>query len=289
MLSTFRSCRKKFEYSYIKKLAPIGESIHLAAGGAFAAACEAARNHQFISSPTKALPVDDLLHAAIGPFMKAWDLYNPGEDETKNHHNVFHAFETYITEYHPFTDPVQPQMFEDKPSTEFTFAIPLPINHPDFNSPFIFVGRFDLLGKFYDLPVILDEKTTSALGPYWLQQWSLRGQFLGYVWACQQLGYSINTAIIRGVALLKTQHNFVSVPVTYPQHLVDRWYIELLETLNEIIHFYKENRFAYNFSDACTSYGGCSFKELCLANDPTPWLSNFQTRIWSPVKIEEHT
>lgn len=287
MLSTFRSCKKKFEWTTLKALKPLGQSIHLAAGGAMAAGLEAARNHQFITSPHQQLPTDDLLHAAIGPYLKGWDLYDPDEEQTKNAHNVFHALEYYLNEYPPFLDPVQPVIKPDgKPATEYTFGIPLPIMHPTQNTPFIFVGRFDLLGTYGGLPVVLDDKTTSALGPYWMAQWHLRGQFMGYVWACNQLEYSIDHVIVRGLCIQKTQHQLASVPIQYPTHVIDRWYITLLQTIEEMIHFYTYNEWPYNFSDACSSYGGCTFRDLCLAKNPDTFLSNFEHNTWSPVSAD---
>lgn len=289
MLTTYRACKRKYEYTYGRGIAPLGHSIHLAAGSAVAAGCEAARNYQFHpsrrSSPAH---IDDLLHAAIGPFIRAWEGYQSGEDETKNQHNTFHALEGYLTQYHPFHDQVQPHFRPDgSPSTEFTFAIPLPINHPTTGEPFLFVGRFDMLGDYQGVTVVVDEKTTSALGPYWLRQWDLRGQFLGYCWACQQLGHKVDHTVVRGIAIQKTQHQFAQVLVQYPQHLIDRWYMELLHSIQGIIYYFEQGYWPYNFGDACASYGGCTYAELCKAHDPEAWLTNYQIRRWSPVSLTE--
>lgn len=43
MLATFRSCPQKFFRQYIQHWKPKTESVHLIAGGAFAAGIEAAR------------------------------------------------------------------------------------------------------------------------------------------------------------------------------------------------------------------------------------------------------
>jgi hypothetical protein len=143
-----------------------------------------------------------------------------------------------------------------------------------------------MLGLYGDRMVILDEKTTSALGTYWMQSWDMRGQFCGYTWACQQLGYSVDHVIVGGVAIQKTQHQFLRVPVQYPNFLIERWYNELLYTLHEMNQCYEAQVWNYNFGDACTSYGGCSFKELCLAENPDLWLNNFEPRTWSPIPLD---
>lgn len=285
-LTSFRSCKKKFWYSTLQKIKPTGESIHLAAGGAIAAALEASRIAQFYKYPDRRLSVDELLSAALPAYLRLWNNYHPDEEQTKNQHNVFHALEYYFHEIHPFDDPVQPFIKSDgKPTVEYTFAVPLPINHPETGTPFTFVGRFDMLGEYMGLPVVFDDKTTSALGPQWQRQWALRGQFLGYVWACQQLGHSIDHAIVRGLAIQKTQHQILTVPVQYPQHLIDRWYKELLQTIHEMIHSWQNDYFPYDFADACTSYGGCPFADLCLAADPEPWLTNYEENTWSPIEL----
>lgn len=287
MISTFRSCRRKFFWSYIQRLKPLGESIHLTAGGAFAAGIEAARIAQFgTAARSKQLSTDNLCEAAFPAFLKAWGDYPTDTEDAKNFHNTFHALERYMQEFPPFTDMVQPFIKPDgMPATEFSFAIPLPVHNPD-GEQYMFAGRFDLLGVFNDLLVVQDEKTTSALGPYWLRQWDLRGQFLGYVWACRQLGYAVDHCVIRGIAIQKTQHQFLPVPVQYAQHLVDRWYEELLNTLHEINFHFSNNLWPYNFADACSSYGGCGFHDLCIAKDVTPWLSNYEHNAWSPIQLD---
>lgn len=285
-ISTFRSCHRKFFWNSVQKFKPIGQSIHLVAGGAFAAGIEAARIAQFAHSPSQQLNIDQLCEAAMPAFAKAWGDYPEMGDKAKNFHNTFHALEAYMQEYPPFLDIVQPFMKPDgTPATEFSFAIPLPVNNP-LGEPYIFAGRFDLLGTFGDLLVVQDEKTTSALGPYWLRQWDLRGQFLGYVWACRQLGYQIDHCVIRGIAIQKTQHQFAAVPVQYAQHLIDRWYEELLYTLHDINRCYASGRWAYNFADACGSYGGCSFHDLCMSRDPSNWLTNYEHNPWSPIDLD---
>lgn len=287
MLSTFRSCKKKFYWNYIQKLKPAGQSIHLLAGGAFAAGCEAARIRQFANNNTEPVHIDDLLNAAMGAFLKHWGDNPEFENETKNFHNTFHALEQYLVEYPPFSDPVQPFMKPDgNPATEFSFAIPLPVNNP-LGHPYTFVGRFDLLGYYGDQMVVEDDKTTSALGPYWLRQWDLRGQFMGYTWACRQLGYPVDHVIVRGIAIQKTQHQFAMVPVQFSNLLIERWYEELLNSCHEINHYFERKLWPYNFGDACSSFGGCSYDTLCKAADPALWMPGYEVNTWNPVRMAD--
>lgn len=285
MLTTFRSCRMKFYYNFIRHLRPPGKSIHLVAGGAFAAGVDAARR---VAYTTPNCDYSTMLEAAAQAFLAEWGDYIAPEGHAKSLHNTFYALERYLHEHPPLTDSIQPVTKSDNtPAVEFSFAIPLDIKHPATGDPIVFCGRFDMLGMWNDLFTIVDEKTTSALGPTWLDQWKLRGQFLGYCWACQQLGYPVRQVAIRGIGILKTDIKFLTALELYPQYLIDRWVVEAHRTIEEMIHCFQNNYWTHNFGDACSSYGGCTYKELCIAADPEQWVSNFEVRVWNPVLREE--
>lgn len=285
MVNTFRSCRKKFEYSFLRNLHPPGRSIHLVAGASFADAIDAARTYAYTASQPD---YETMIEHAMRAFIKQWGDFNPPEpDHAKNFVNTFKAVEYYLKTHPPLEDNIKPLRKADgAPTTEFSFAIPLPIQHPS-GDPFVYCGRFDMLGKWDSLLTILDEKTTSALGTSWLNQWDMRGQFLGYCWACQQLGYPVRQVAVRGVGILKTEIKFLTALQQYPQHLIDRWYDELLRTISDMLVTYNNQHFSFNFGDTCGSYGGCTFKDACTARDPDIWLSNYEVRVWNPVLREE--
>lgn len=282
MLTAFRSCPRKYHWAYSQDIQPMGESIHLIAGKAFASGCEAARRAQHAAG--RMLSAGEILEASFAPFLREWGEFEASPDDAKNFHNVWAAFEEYITvRYHPGTDEVQPAVLGGKLAVEYSFAIPLDILHPS-GDPFIFCGKFDELGLWNSiLPVLMDEKTTSMMGASWSRQWDLRGQFLGYCWAAQQLGYPISTVIVRGIAIQKTQHQFAQLPVQVPSYLIDRWHRELLKSIQRIIDLWSMDDWPYVFGDACSSYGGCAFMDLCKADDPSKWISNYEERTWSPI------
>lgn len=297
MISTFRSCRKKFYYTFVRNLQPPGKSVHLIAGGAFAAGLEAARNAAFVDGKEH---LDDQIAAAYRGFSQSWGSNYPDDEEVdffehhaKNYVNTFSSLELYLSEFPILADPIQPQRFPDgKPTVEFSFALPLDpaedsgyVLHPSTGAPFIYAGRFDMLGLWNgELPCILDEKTSSGLGEYWLQQWTLRSQFMGYSWACAQMGYPVHQAFIRGVAILKTRTNFLTAPVSYPEFLLQRWHDELKSSIRDIVACWESNTWSYNLGDACAAYGGCGFTSACQARDPEKWLSQFDERTWNPLE-----
>lgn len=301
MLSSWRACKRKFFWSYLNALYPQGKSVHLIAGGAFAAGMEAARRLAFQGIGDHRPLHDDLLQAALKAFIREWGDYIPPEDSNKSFENTFQALSEYLLAYPPETDPIQPYRSPDgKAAVEFTFSIPLDEGpkHPETGDPFLFVGRFDMLGSWQGLPCVVDEKTTEAMGTYWQRQWSLRGQFMGYCWACQHLGLNVNTAVISGIAIQKTQFKFQRVIEQFPQYLLERWYNQLLIDLGGIVNSYRlltettspamrqvdaDIFFPYNFADSCSSYGGCPFVPLCLAKNPEDYFSNYTRFVWDPL------
>lgn len=278
MLASFGSCPRKYYWTYIHNLRPLGTNIHLIAGGAIAAALDAARQAAFGQ-----LDYEAQVFAAYKAFSKAWGNAPLSFDEGKSYVNAFDAVELYLRQYPPLQDPIQPLRRKDgRITSEFTFSIPLPIKHPSGDN-FIFTGRFDMLGVFNDRLVIVDEKTTGSLGASWVNQWKLRGQFLGYLWACQQLGYKVDTVVVRGIGLLKTQTNFLQAIEQYTPWMIDRWFTETCNKLHALVMAYEHDNWRYSFGDACTSYGGCAYELLCTANEPRDWFTNYQVEVWDPL------
>jgi hypothetical protein len=283
MLSTFRACPKKFYWQYILHLKPMGFNIHLSAGAAYAAALDAIRKLQ--GKHDEPLDHETLFLEGFEHFLRSWQGPLDLEEHPKNIHNMLNTLELYLQEFHPFYDDVQPFKLDNgNVTSEFSFALPLPIKHPN-GDPFIYVGRFDMLAYYKPggFNCIYDDKTTGSLGPWWLNQFDMRGQFLGYIWACQQLGYDINSAIVRGTGILKTETKFLTHIIQYEQHMIDRWFETLCQSIEQLIHFEERDIWPYNFADSCSSYGGCPMKTLCEAKNPESWYSDYEVRIWNPV------
>lgn len=301
MLSCFRSCPRRFYNEFVLGLRPAALSKDLHAGACFASALEDVYQGIFAHKE----PFDDALKRAFANFVKNWGDFVPPKESPKTQENVWHAVEEYFRNWSPLTDPVQPY---DENSFEFTFGIPLlpalpvlardgigqgltisTVNtdcfplHPS-GQPFIYSGRFDLLGKYFDKPVVRDEKTTTSIASRWSDQWNLRSQFLGYCWACQQSGLPIDTVVVRGVGILKTKITLVEAIKTYSDHMIAKWLEQTRRDLWRLRRCWDEGYFDYNLADACTSYGGCSFTDLCTSPEPERWYGNFVTKRWNPLR-----
>ncbi len=288
MLATYDSCSRKFFWQYMLHLAPHALSPDLVAGGAFAHALEIARRALWVDN----LSLDEALRCATLDFIKQWGDYEPPENHPKSFINTLGALYDYFREYPPNDDPVKPYIMSNgKPAVEFTFAVPTSVLHPVTNEPILYCGRFDLLGYYNDTMFIIDEKTTKALGTYWLAQWEMRGQFMGYCWAAQQYGFPVNNALIRGIAIQKTQYKHLQSINTYPNWQLEQWHTQMERKIKRMVQMWElgegldDHYFAWDMSygDACGSYGGCQYTCLCTSPNPSTWFSEFEERIWNPL------
>lgn len=299
----FRSCPQKFYKEFVLGLRPPGLSIDLHAGGAFAHALDTAYRCFW----GLGLPWEEALDRARAAFFMYWgDFEIPEWKRTaKTPDRMWEAVESYFHQYPPQTDEVQPYFAADgKPTFEYTFAIPLeptcdsttsraysageiPEGFPEHpaGGPFIWTGRFDLLGSLRGRPVVRDEKTTgSSIGANWARQWQLRNQFMGYVWACQQCGISVDQVVVRGISILKTDIKHAETVQTFSSFLISQWHEQLRRDMWRLRRAWDERYWDFNFGDACTSYGSCMFLDSCSSNTPEAWLSDFEVRRWNPLE-----
>lgn len=317
MRSCFVSCPQKFFREFVEGYRPPGLSIDLHAGACFASALEETYKQIHLNKR----PLDEALMRASARFFTEWGEFEIPEWKrtAKTADRMWEAVVGdgtskglgYFQQYAPLTDHVQPYFdSEGKPTFEYTFAIPLePAVHPrkfeytdgdigegyDYDvpdhfplhpsgAPFLYTGRFDMLGTYQGRPVVRDEKTTGgSIGTAWAEQWDLRSQFMGYVWACQQCGIDLDTVVVRGIAIQKTQIVHAEAIKTYTDHMIAKWHEQLRRDLWRMLRCYDERYFDYNFADACTSYGGCVFNRVCQSVTPENWLNEFVVRHWNPL------
>lgn len=284
MMSCFRSCPRKFYREFVLGLRPAHVSVDLHAGGCFAAALEAVYTAIYVEGKS----FFDALVAGHRRYLIEWGSFEPMGDTPKTRENTWAALEDYFATYPPITDKVQPYMHEGKPTLEFTFGIPL---EPDGNfpshpsgEPFIYSGRFDMLGLLEGTrPCVRDEKTTKSISHSWAEQWDLRSQFSGYVWACQQSGLKLDTVVVRGIGILKTKFHQVEAIKQYSEANVSRWHEQLRRDLWRMRRMWDEGYWDYNLADSCTAYGGCAFRDLCNSPDEARWYGNYTQRRWNPL------
>lgn len=321
MMTCFRSCPQKFYLEFVCGFRPPGISIDLHAGACFATGLEA--TYKALHMDKLSLP--KALEKGLGAFLTAWgDFEIPEWKRTaKTADRMWEAISNpmgdeknkgYFDVYAPLTDPVQPYFdSQGHPTFEYTFAIPLePIRigggtlgsvrggkdtydaageedmcfpcHPS-GSPFIYTGRFDMLGSYGGRPIVRDEKSTGAsIGQRWAEQWDLRSQFMGYVWACRECGIDVDQVCVRGISIQKTQIVHAEAFKQYSNFMIARWYEQLRRDLWRLRRQYDEGYFDFNLGDACTAYGNCMFQNVCQSPNVESWTSEFVVRHWNPLE-----
>jgi hypothetical protein len=227
MVLAYKDCATKFRNSYVLRRKPKGESIHLVAGGAFAAGIERARKAWY----EEGIRDHDL---AVGQgVMEVYRHHTipyeeiPDRFRSKSVDRVAEALVWYCDRWPFATDSLQPIVFGGKYGIEFSFAIPLQVAHPDTGDPLLYAGRCDMLAQYGERGHFgVDEKTSGSLGPQWANSFRLRGQFMGYAWAAREHGMPLAGVLVRGIGFLMGETRFEEEIVYTPSFQLDRWYAE---------------------------------------------------------------
>ena len=279
-------CAQKYNYSTIQKLTPKAQSVHLVFGASYARGLEVARK-AFYGRGVAMAEIEPLILEAV---FETWGSYQPmwGESgaQAKTLDTCIQAIQYYFERWPMEVDTVRPYADSDgKPAVEFTFAMPIPeVPHPETGDPLLYVGRYDMLADVGGDLFVEDDKTTGQLGNGWSRRWELRSQFTGYCAAAQYYGYDVVGALIRGVAIYKTKFEGAQAITYRPQWQIDRWYHQLVKDLKRTIEMWKTGEWEFNLDDACSSFGGCPFLELCNKEHPASWIEGYYSkRDWNPL------
>lgn len=286
-LAAFRSCPQRAFRQYIEHWKPTSDSVHLVAGGAFADGIEAARRAFYEDG----LPADDSCAAGLRSLIERYGDFECPPDSAKSLERTAGALEFYFERYPLGQDGAVPISFADgRRGIEFSFAQPLPINHPVSGDPILYTGRSDMIADAFGGTYVYDEKTTSSLGQYWAKQWELRSQFTGYCWAAQQFGLNPSGVVVRGVSILKTKYDTMEVVTYRSPYEIERWIEQVVRDIKRMIACWEDGYWDFNLDHACSEYGGCIFVPICKSADPDAWLKTYFTkRVWDPLAKKEVT
>lgn len=284
MRSAFVACEQRFFRSYIQGLSSLGGNVHLIAGGAFAKGCEVVRKSHY----GQGLSIEESVLCGV---IAAWEHYSdfdPPDKSYKTPERIAGALVEYFRERHPRQDHIQPLMnSQQQPYVEFSFAIPMEVDHPTSGDPLLYAGRFDMVGVFRDNIWVVDEKTASRLGPTWVNSFGLRGQLIGYCYGAQQFGLSVNGFIVRGLSFLKDYYGHAESMEVVPEYLLERWWKQVNIDAKRMIEAWQKGEYSFNFGDSCIGpYSPCPFKVLCDKEDGDQWAQNyFEISRWNPLDM----
>jgi hypothetical protein len=271
--------------TYLEHWKPTVESVHLVAGGAFARGLEVARRAFYEQGKP---PLESVGHGIVALLAAYGDFQCP-DDSAKGPERMAGALEYYFDRWPLGEDTAVPHRFADgKLGIEFSFAQPLPILHPTTGNPIIYAGRCDMFADFAGGLYLEDDKTASQLGASWPKQWNHRSQFTGYAWAAREIGLPAKGIIVRGVSILKTKYDSAESITQRANWELDRWYEMTLDLIRQMLANWERGYWPHNLDHACAEYGGCTFNDICKADNPEEWLPvHFTRRKWNPLTREE--
>lgn len=292
-IEAYKACPRKGQIQAILRRTPNETSTHLHAGAAYAEALKTYRDSYYDDN----LPLDAAKARGATALIRNYGSFVPpsyGSASLKNLPSMLYLFWHHTNPdfggYDPARDPLIPHRHPSgKLMTEFSFAEPLPILHPDTGEPLLYVGRCDMIASYANALWVVDDKTTSRLGDSWASSWSLRGQFLGYCWAAAKAGFPVVGAIANGHAIYKAKPPaYVRIPALFSSYLIDRWFDDTLYYITRMIQDYLNYSTApwpHRYGDACTSYGGCDFKKACEGGRMEDKILKLDYTIstWSPL------
>jgi hypothetical protein len=295
MLSNFAGCPRLGYYAHIRNIVPAGVNPHLNAGGAYAKALQVFRVEYYQHGKN----FESARAAGFLALTREYGAFDPNEPEkNKSWINVVFAYIFYLVYFNPREDAIKPIINPNaSAAVEFSFAVPLPLNHPETGNPLIFGGRADMIAEYNGMTLLLDDKTTSQMGPKWADQWAMRGQFTGYAWASREYGMNAAGMIVRGVSIQSTQNKYLQHIEFTPEWRINRWYDGMISQVEYMRQAYfhlvaGRGTKAYptfgEFNGRCSHYSGCSYKTLCTSNDPETWIpAQFIDHKWSPLRSND--
>lgn len=286
MLSSYKSCPRKFYLEYVLNYKPKEVSVHLHAGASFASGLEAAR----MAFYSDGKPAADAEGIGLGALLRHYGSFQHPADSAKSAERMAGALEFYFDAYPLGADGAEPITLPGgRRGIEISFSEPLPRNHPVTGNPLLYCGRLDMAAKYAQGLFVEDDKTTSSLGATWGRQWDLRSQFTGYCWGLAgAAGLRPNGVLVRGVSILKTKYE-TQQAITYRHPWqIEEWLAGTLDTIDLMLRDWERGYWRKVLDHACAEYGGCAFKNSCLSEEPQNWLDTFfERRLWNPLTRQE--
>lgn len=162
-------------------------------------------------------------------------------------------------------DPYEILVDEKGPIVERTLEATL-IDKPDLKV--IYFGTLDCVLRDVQtgVTVVVDHKTTSALGQEFLQRVKPNFQYCGYVWLVQQaLNIQTDMFMVNGLQVAKTKTDFNRQLVTYNESDFQELATAVEWNTREWLRAKELDVFPMNTPNPCTQWSGCQFRDICAA------------------------
>lgn len=286
IIAAFRSCPQKMFLEFVEHWKNKDPSVHLKAGAAYAKGLETARKAFY----EEGRQPEECVALGVGACLADYGDFECPDDSPKSASRTAGAVEFYFERYPLGEDRALPlTLAAGKRAIEFGGVEVLDILHPETGNPLQYSWRMDMAVEYNGMRLGEDDKTASQLGGSWSRQWDLRSQFTSYVWGAARNGIPLNGFLVRGVSILKTKYDTLEAITYRPDWQIERWEAQLYRDIRRMISCWEEGYWDYNLDHACTEYGGCPFRAVCLMREPAQYLEQmYQRRRWDPIRrIEE--
>ena len=246
MLSTYLECPQKFFWTHIRELRKIGTGV-AADFGAWMHTVLAHYYTAILEGEKRSVELMKHCVAEVPAWPESADLLDSLYTQATG--------EFLLTAYaeHYKGERLEPTMVEQ------SFALPI-------EGQFLYVGRIDLVGIVESVNSIVDHKTTTRLGPSFIRKISPNRQGTGYIWALRQYVDDISSFVLNGIRVTANRKNpgFVrTFPANRMEYDIDKWQKDTLEIIEHILRSYQRRSWIMN-TDACSNFGDCPYRTLCL-------------------------
>jgi len=264
-LSEFRTCPRKFQHRIVESLVPGGftktpgqlkiPDPPLLFGIAI---------HQALDS----LFMEESLPLAIDVFLEAFQPVP--EDKKRTPGRGIRLLENYAKQWQ-----TQDKIY-DTIQSELYFEFDLDVvsvssrhrTSPSTDWKIVYGGLIDKILSHDDQFICMDHKTSTWESQYLVPSHQLSNQFIGYIWATQQIPeYSSCEHFIADILLMSPKNDsFYRSELDLNTDVVNEWKQGIMVTCSQIIQLYSADFFPMYGKDACTSWNRlCPYFDICGA------------------------
>ena len=267
-ISSYMDCPRLYYNRYILKLKPKIKAAPLAAGGAISRGMEAYRRTGNFS---------DAGDAIVEQAIEDNSLQKLKEDDPKRSvERLLEIFKQYTLEY--------PNEADFIVSPEVNFKMDLPELSGKWHTPIVFIGRIDGVYRLADKThAIIEDKTTSVLGPKYFDNLKQSPQVLWYLVVAKEQGLfdvGKGTAIkclLNAIYMHEKEYRFRRDITIKSKTTIDRAKVDLFGWIDKIMEAEYHASQASNeagrqyyfprITSYCPRWGGCEFLPIRDLNE----------------------
>jgi hypothetical protein len=139
----------------------------------------------------------------------------------------------------------------------------------------------------YGVPLVMDHKTTSILGPTFFDDFVLSSQMMGYVWAANKLGHHTVGLLLDAIAGRKPTKTGVAVEFQRqryfysPEHLME-WEKDTFTLITDFLEHLCRAYFPKTTKWCFGKYGRCQYWDIC-SQQPDHRAAMLHSDLYKPV------